>query len=197
MKVKRTIVIGVLFGFGAVVAFAVSERDGKDGADMAGMNSSQFQQEVLSSQQGGSMPELEHINLDTIKRTIPDNIQGGGLFQPKSWYQPPPMPPVSKVVVPQPPSAPSLPFKYIGRMQEGNETVLFLSRGGQNYTAHVGDVLDDVYRLDKIADSGAEFTYLPMNTLQKLAFGTDEAGSSTPGMQPSVMTTSQLAVQPR
>lgn len=120
-----------------------------------------------------------HFDLSAIKRVVPENIQNSGLFQSKSWYTPPPQQPAS--FLPSPPvlpSAPQLPFTFIGRMIDGNEVVLFLSKNNRQYAVKVNDVLDDTYRIDKITDNNAVLTYLPMNIQQTLVFNSTAVGIS-------------------
>ena len=135
------------------------------------------------------------INFDllAIKRTVPKKIQSGGLFQSKSWYTPPPPLPVSNLPPPQP-VAPSLSFKYIGRMIDGNDVVLCLVKNGQQYTVRVNDILDDNYRVDKITDSQAVLTYLPMNIQQNLLFNSTVTNSSvaSPPLVSALANTTQI-----
>lgn len=139
-------------------------------------------------------PEI-HFNLSAIKRAAPDNVQANALFQPKTWYMPPPQQSVSSLP-PPPPSAPSLPFTFIGRMIDENIAVLFLSKNGRQYTVKESDVLDNTYRLEKITDNNAVLTYLPMNIQQTLAFNSTAVGSST--LNASASTTTMLpAPQPK
>lgn len=122
-------------------------------------------------------PPNIRFDLYAIKRTAPDNIQTHGLFHPQSWYAPPPRPPVSSLPSP-PPSAPPLPFTFVGRMIDENSVILFLSRGAHQYLVKESEILDNDYRLDKITDSNAVFTYLPLSIQQTLAFNSTAVGSA-------------------
>lgn len=117
------------------------------------------------------------FDLSAIKRTAPDNTQTNAIFQPKTWYTPPQPPSVSSLP-PPPPSAPSLPFTFVGRMIDGSSVVLFLSKGDHQYVVKESDILDNNYRLDKITDGNAVFTYLPMSIQQTLAFNSTAVGSA-------------------
>lgn len=145
-------------------------------------------------------PPDHYFDLSVIKRTAPDNIQANVLFQPKTWYTPPPPPSVSSLP-PPPPSAPALPFTFVGRMIDENNIVLFLSNNGRQYTVKENDVLDNTYRLEKITNNNAVLTYLPMNIQQTLAFNSTAIGSSalsasesTTTMQPTLQ--SQKRIDP-
>ncbi len=120
-----------------------------------------------------------HFDLSAIKRPIPKEVRTSGLFESKSWYVMPqaPVVPVPSYVPPQV-TTPTLPFIFIGRMVDGNEVTLFLSKSDRQYTVKEKDILDDTYRVEKISDSDAVLTYLPTDTQQKLLFNVTTVGSS-------------------
>jgi hypothetical protein len=113
---------------------------------------------------GPGTPELRLAALET--RGLDD--MKTDLFASKSWYVPPPPPP------PQPPpkpTAPPLPFAYLGRMIDGGSTVVFVSSQDHNRILRVGDVVDRVWRVDAIEGSRMQFTYLPLNENKYLILG--------------------------
>lgn len=63
-------------------------------------------------------------------------------------------------------------------MHDGNEVTVFLSRNDRNYTVKEKDVLDDIYRVDKIGEGEMVLTYLPTNTQQTLSFNTTPAANT-------------------
>lgn len=69
-------------------------------------------------------------------------------------------------------------FAFVGRLIDGKDVSLFLTRNGHAYLAKVNDVLDDAYRVDKITDVDATLTYLPTNSQQKVTFNSTAVGSS-------------------
>lgn len=77
----------------------------------------------------------------------------------------PPPPP------PPPPQAPPLPFIYMGRLNEEQNTTVFLTAGDRNLVVKPGDVIDNTYRIEQVTDSSVVMTYLPMNQRQTLAIG--------------------------
>lgn len=85
------------------------------------------------------------------------------LFASRSWRPPPPPAPPPVVIKP---TAPPLPFKYVGRLEEGDGQTVFLSQGNGVRTVKAGDTLDGSYRVDAITPAGVEFTYLPLNEKQ-------------------------------
>lgn len=123
-------------------------------------------------------PAEMHFDLAVIKRHIPKDVRTIGLFESKSWHTPPPAPSATAYVPPPQTSAPSLPFTFIGRMVDGGEVTLFLSRNDRQYTVKEKDVLDDSYRVDKIGEGEAVLTHLPTNTQQTLLFNTTPAAKA-------------------
>lgn len=105
--------------------------------------------------------KLERAKID-VKAQIAD------LFKSKSWYVPPPPP---KPVPPPPPAAPPLPFTYIGKLEEEGKIIVFLSRQDRNYVIKTGDVIDGTYRVDMIAPSALNLTYLPLDIKQSMPIG--------------------------
>jgi hypothetical protein len=100
-------------------------------------------------------------------------------FDPVDWDAPPPPPPAPPVVVqavvaePAAPVEPPLPYQYQGQMKnEDGTTVIFLSRGQEAITAHVGDVLDTNYKLVSMDDNKLTIAYLPMDHLHDIALDT-------------------------
>jgi hypothetical protein len=97
--------------------------------------------------------------------------RAGNLFAAHSWYTPPPPPPPRAPPPPPEPTAPALPFTYLGSLQQGDTTVYFLVRGDRAYDVKIGDVLDNTYSVDGISNGQLMFTYLPLKTRQTLQLG--------------------------
>lgn len=98
------------------------------------------------------------------------------LFAGHSWYTPPPAAAVPvrerRTPVNRKPTAPPLPFSYIGSLeQDGTETFYYLVKGDRVYDVKVGDVIDDTYKIDGITNGQLMFTYLPLDTSQGLRLG--------------------------
>lgn len=66
------------------------------------------------------------------------------------------------------PTAPPLPFVYLGKAIEDGKLEIFLSRGEKSYSVHAKQKLDDEYRIDKVTETSITFTYLPLKTRQTL-----------------------------
>ncbi|MFA6062924.1 MAG: hypothetical protein WC736_10015 [Gallionella sp.] len=114
-----------------------------------------------------SLPKLKLEKLARAEVSEPEHDPFAG----KSWYVPPPAPPPAPVQqeAPPVPTAPPLPFHYMGRMQEeGGKLIVYLSQGQRAYSVSQGDILNGTYRLDKVASNHLVMTFLPMNIKQTL-----------------------------
>jgi hypothetical protein len=69
---------------------------------------------------------------------------------------------------PAKPTAPPLPFKYLGRMVDGEKLEIFLEQGQEFIAVEPGQRVGD-YRVDKVTEEQIVFTYLPLKTKQTLA----------------------------
>jgi len=91
---------------------------------------------------------------------------GADLFSGRSWLPPPP------VVMPAGPAgAPALPFVYIGKMLEKEGTVVFLLHQERTLAVRQGDIIDETYRVEKIAPESMLVVYLPLKQQQSLNLG--------------------------
>ena len=62
------------------------------------------------------------------------------------------------------PVMPPVPFRYAGRMVEGDDTILFLERGQDNLAVKVGDIVGDQWRIESIDRKQVVFAYMPLQT---------------------------------
>lgn len=108
-----------------------------------------------------------------------ESVPRTNLFASHSWRVIPSMPVVSQtakavaaatVVAP---TAPPLPFQFIGKLDDAIQLKVFLLRGEQLHTVMVGDVIDGTYRVDGIAGNQMTLVYLPLNVSQSLSVGSD------------------------
>lgn len=113
----------------------------------------------------GVEPSMD-ILVDKLKRpALTEDVKD--MFSSTSWYVPPPVPKILP-----PPSAPALPFVYIGKMQEeGNKSTVFLERQNRIYLVREGDAIDANYRVDTIKDPVMTLTYLPLDIKQTVQIG--------------------------
>lgn len=99
-------------------------------------------------------------------------------FAPRGWLAPILPTPAAPVVaepmfvgppVPPPPvAAPSLPYRFMGSLNDGAEQTVYLARGDEAVVAHTGDVLDGTYKVRAITASHIEFEHIPTHQKQAL-----------------------------
>jgi hypothetical protein len=205
VRIKGTVLVVVITCMGTALTMAISSQDDTPAGVVGAVTKDHSSAKPSADRYVQSQLDMR-FDLSAIKRIAPNKIQASGLFQSKSWYTPPALPPTPPPQVsslppspPLPPSAPQLPFVFIGRMIDGNEITLYLSRNDQQYSARVSDILDGTYRVDKITDKSAVLTYLPLNLQQELVFNSTAIGisalsASVSGtmIQPSTQTQQQI-----
>lgn len=181
VRIKRGALIVVIFCLGTAFAMAYSqqENDSPDVVEAATKSRSTG----IKAPAGQDAESPAHFNLSAIKRTVPARTKSNGLFQSRSWFMSPSLQSAARLSKPeaqspQQPAVPTLPFIFVGRMIDGDDVSIFLSKNDHQYVARVNDVLDDAYRVDKITDSSAVLTYLPMNSQLTLTFNSTAVGSS-------------------
>ena len=107
---------------------------------------------------------LPEIDLQRLKRAEAAPPQADP-FAPRS-FAPPPQ--AARAVAPAAPSAPPLPFTYIGRLTQDGKTEVFVLRGDELISIAAGQKIDAQYRVDSISDARIAFTYLPLKSRQTL-----------------------------
>ncbi|HYL01781.1 MAG TPA: hypothetical protein VEU54_00030 [Steroidobacteraceae bacterium] len=118
--------------------------------------------------------------LERLAHRVVDGSGAGALFAAHSWYvapppPPPPPPAPAASLAPPIPTAPPLPFQYIGSYTpEGQRPVLLLSKGDRVFDVHVGDTLEDTYTVDGFDKSKILLTYKPLNIQQQLIVGSTQ-----------------------
>jgi hypothetical protein len=91
------------------------------------------------------------------------------LFTVHSWDVPPPPPAPVKAAPPPEPTAPPLPFSFLGSYTpDGGPTVYYLVKGDRILDAHLGDTLDGTYTVDTVQDNQLLLTYTPLQQKQAL-----------------------------
>ena len=66
------------------------------------------------------------------------------------------------------PLAPPLPFRYLGRIVDGERTAVFLVRNDQHFLAEPGATLAGEYRVEAITPAAVTLVYLPLGTRQSV-----------------------------
>lgn len=107
---------------------------------------------------------------------IKDLSPAGDLFTARSWKAAPTLAsvveqPVNVTPVVQAPTAPPMPFQFVGRLDDRTDLQVFLQSGEKIYVVRKGDVIDDTWRLEGITDAELNLVYLPMHLSQTLSVG--------------------------
>jgi len=128
---------------------------------------------VIHPAQAGRKSAVMNASFAPSERIVKDT-EAASLFSPQSWYVAPPPPPPAPVVyqAPPAPTAPPLPFAFMGsyRTQEGG-AVYYLTAGDRVYDVKVGDKLDNTYSVDGVKSGQLLLTYMPLKIQQSLAVG--------------------------
>jgi hypothetical protein len=96
---------------------------------------------------------------------------GDGLFSSKSWTPPPKLAKLEPALPPPPPTAPPLPFAYLGKQSSGGRTEVYLARGDEVIVVRDQSVIQNTYRVESIKPPTLTLVYLPLNEIQRLTIG--------------------------
>jgi hypothetical protein len=107
---------------------------------------------------------------------IKDLSPAGDLFAARSWKPAPTLASVTESAVNvapvvQVPTAPPLPFQFIGRMDDRSDLQVFLQNGEKIYVVRKGDVIDETWKIERISDMELSLVYLPLHLSQTLSVG--------------------------
>jgi hypothetical protein len=69
---------------------------------------------------------------------------------------------------PAEPTAPPLPFAYLGRLTQDGKTEVYVLRGDELISVAAGQKIDEQYRVEALSESSIVFTYLPLKTRQSI-----------------------------
>ena len=110
------------------------------------------------------------------KAAKPTTLKPRDRFPSKSWKPAAQMAtvtekPVAVAPVVAAPSAPVLPFQFVGRLHNLGDEQVFLQSGEKLYVVRRGDVIDDIYRIEQISATELSLVYLPLHLSQTLSVG--------------------------
>ena len=128
---------------------------------------------VIKAASAGRKSPIMNASFSMSDRIVKDTA-AASLFSAHSWYVAPPAPPPAPVVVmaPPAPTAPPLPFAYMGSYRpEGAVPTFFLTSGDRVYDVKIGDTLDNTYSVDGVKSGQLLLTYIPLKIQQSLAVG--------------------------
>ncbi|MCU6433684.1 hypothetical protein LPB67_07815 [Undibacterium sp. Jales W-56] len=122
---------------------------------------------------------VEHVKTVAFPQvpavTADDSEEGSDPFAPRGWQAPPPSVSAPAVVSsntpvapPTPVEPPPLPFRFIGRMNDGDQQIIYLGRGDQSLAIHGGETLDGIYKVLQIDLNRVEFEHIPTGEKQEL-----------------------------
>lgn len=120
--------------------------------------------------------KTETLRVDLLQRRAPAR-DARDVFAAHSW-QPPPPPPVQAKIEPPPPpppppepTAPPLPFTFLGAFEAaGGKQVFYLVEGDKVHAVSAGDNINELYRIEAVDTEGMVLVYLPLKIRQPLAF---------------------------
>ena len=158
----------------AALSAAAWVREGDKIADVAVVDAPLRQARPASAAAVGREQTAERVRLEKLhKHPLADRPEDA--FAPRNWRKPPPKSGVAAsaaVAAPlPPPSAPPLPFAYMGKLLSEESRAVFLTQGERNLIVREGDVIDAIYRVDKLSDADLLFVHLPTGIQQNLPIG--------------------------
>lgn len=123
-------------------------------------------------QSKNDLSSTEDLDITQLQRNK-NNVALTNLF---SVLIPPP-PPLPIVMSPQvelappQPVAPPLPFRFLGRLIDHDRTVVFVAHDSLNFSLHLGDTVENLYRVEAMDENQMTFVYLPLDERQTLNMG--------------------------
>ncbi len=78
------------------------------------------------------------------------------------------------VAPPPAPTAPPLPFIFVGKHHDGTRWEVFVSRGEQTLILRAGQNIDANYRVESVAPPRMVITYVPLDEKQTLNIGSPQ-----------------------
>lgn len=174
LALRTKLLAGVAAIIGGYVIFSPADgvtvvEAAKDPDRAAGATRTHASQAIGTGAQGAAQA------LALFAHRVADATAARSLFASHSWYvapPPPPPPPPSASLAPPKPTAPPLPYQFMGSYKpDGGAAVVFLTRGDVVFNVHVGDTLEDTYSVDKLEGGLLYLTYKPLNIQQQLNAG--------------------------
>lgn len=166
MNIQRTVMWAGFLGLSGVLAWAPGHWFGQQDevAPLAG-KPAPTQVQGAATQEGAGLP--------ATKPAQPSR----DLFPPQQWTPAKTLATVTEQpaaaipVAPAEPTAPVLPFQFIGRLGDRDDQQVFLQSGEKLYVVRQGDVIDQTYRLDRVSATELNLVYLPLHQSQTLSVG--------------------------
>ncbi len=168
MNTKRVMGWVAFFGVAAGLAWGPQYfQQSDEGEDSAAVTT------PAKGKTGGALPAVTANGKPAV---IKDLSPSGDLFGSRSWKPAPTLAsvteqPVNQTPVVQAPSVPPMPFQFVGKLDDHSDLQVFLQSGEKIYVVRKGDVIDDIWRIERISDVELSFVYLPLHLSQTLSVG--------------------------
>jgi hypothetical protein len=169
---RSKILVGIAGSIAAYVIFAPADPQTVDTA-----KSVERAPAVRSPRRAETHGQRALHALYLLTHRVSEGASANALFAAHSWYSPPPPPPPAPSIspaqtVPQVPTAPPLPFAFMGSYTpDGSTPVFFLTQGDRVFDVRIGDTLDANYSVDSFANGRLVLTYKPLQIQQQLSVG--------------------------
>ena len=168
---RTKVLIGAAVGIAAYVAFSLTQPTDTPDAPVLRAHV----QRLARGKHSSAAPVLS-----LLTHRVSNSDSARALFAAHSWYVAPPPPPPTpaptltpaQLAAMQKPTAPPLPFTYMGSyLADGATPVFFLTQGDRVYDIRVGDTLENTYTVDSFTNGQLLMTYKPLNIQQQLTVG--------------------------
>ena len=160
----RSWILGIVLAASLVAAFAPTESAERDSAPHRPMT-------TFTPPPVAPLDTSQDAPVIVISRPL-STEPAGNPFSTSSWVPPPPPP--ARPPPPLPPTPPSLPYAYLGRIDDAGKTAVLLGQADNSHAIRVGDTIGSVWRIEAATDQAVEFIYLPLNARKTLAIGNSQ-----------------------
>lgn len=150
----------------------------EEGAEPLAVSEAQPARRAMGARPSAGVPAASQV-----ERTVPapaeaDSSDPVDPFAPRIWraVAPPVQAPAlvqepvtAAAAAPAPPSGPPpLPYRFMGRLNDGGVDIVYLARGEQTLVARAGETLEGSYRVIAVERQAIEFEHLPSGERQRL-----------------------------
>lgn len=163
---KTILALGLIISLAASVWVHRQENGAEDDAVAAPVERVAPTRTTANAEEPSDTGEVR-LALDRLQRRDPSGTDIDP-FRAKSWFVAPPPPPPAP---PPKPTAPPLPFQYMGMYEDtggGGKPVVYLARGNDSFAISPGDKFDNNYQFEKIDQGKLVILYLPLSVKQTL-----------------------------
>ena len=161
-----------------VAGAAVRPRNGEDSprTPRADRSSAEEGRPAAAAADAGEAAKGE-LRMERQPRQAGGVAPGSDPFAKADWNPPPPPPPPAllrreTMELPPKPVAPPIPYAYFGMSIQDGRTVVFVMRDQRTFVLAVGEVIENLYRVEEIRPADVVLTYLPLNERQVMKIGT-------------------------